>query len=252
MAIQRLLLELELRRWAQAGRRARLWWRDDDARAPSRALRRLLALADAHSAPLTLAVIPDSQPQRLAPLLAGRADVRVIQHGVTHCSHRDGPAAGEFATEATREDIIHALRAGWAALRGLPGLFPAFAPPWNDIHPALPAALRSCGFVGLSGWGELSPAARPFRIDTHIDLMRWRDGPRFRGRGRFQADLRAALALRRREGRWDAPIGLLTHHLAQDEAAWAFLAQFLAWSRARAAFEWTGIDALVAGELLTA
>ena len=116
----------------------------------------------------------------------------------------------------------------------------------------MPAALRCCGFVGLSGWGELSPAARPFRVDTHIDLMRWGAVPRFRGRGRFQADLRAALALRRREGCWEAPIGLLTHHLAQDEAAWAFLAEFLAWSRARPEVEWTGLDALVAGELLTA
>jgi hypothetical protein len=252
MALQRLLLALELRRWTQAGKRARLWWRDDDARSPSRALRRLLDLSDHHAVPLTLAVIPDSEPLRLAPLLARRTQVRVIQHGVSHADHGQAAAGGEFAPEMTREDIVRELSSGWAALRGLPGLFPAFAPPWNDIHPALPAALRCFGFVGLSGWGELSPATRPFRIDAHLDLMRWRGGPRFRGRGRFEADLRAALALRRRQGSWAAPIGLLTHHLAQDEAAWKYLAEFLAWSRRRPEFEWTALDALVAVELLSA
>ena len=41
--LQALLLSRELARWRAAGRRARLWWRDDDARAPGPELERLLA-----------------------------------------------------------------------------------------------------------------------------------------------------------------------------------------------------------------
>jgi hypothetical protein len=50
------------------------------------------------------------------------------------------------------------------------------------------------------------------------------------------------LARRRRAGDFDAPIGLLTHHLAHDEAAWAFLEWFLAFGRRR--FRWRGFEQL--------
>jgi hypothetical protein len=145
----------------------------------------------------------------------------------------------------TRDEISAKLRAGWARLQGLPGLFPAFAPPWNDIHPALPGALRVCGYVGLTAHGELSAALRPYRVDTHLDLMRWKNRVRFRGAGRFPRDLTAALALRRKQGRWDAPLGLLTHHLAHDEAAWRFLGKFLGWARRRPELQWTSLPDLL-------
>jgi len=249
MPVSRLLLALELRRWRRAGRRAVLWWRDDDARGPTPALARLLALSDRHGAPLTLAIVPDGEPQALGAVLAGRAKVCAIQHGVDHQNRKTGRQAGEFGPGMSREDIAVQLRAGWAQLEGLPGLLPAFAPPWNDLHPALPGALRVAGFVGLSAFGELSAAIRPFRMDAHLDLMRWKTAVRFRGGDRFRRDLRAALALRRRQGRWDAPLGLLTHHLAHDEAAWRFLDGFLTWTVRRPEVEWASLpDLLAAGE----
>ena len=53
----------ELNRWQEAGRVATLWWRDDDAVAPSRALERLVSVAG--RIPLALAVIPAPvEPQR--------------------------------------------------------------------------------------------------------------------------------------------------------------------------------------------
>src|SRR5438132_1435783 len=77
---------------------------------------------------------------------------------------------------------------------------------------------------------RLAPEARPMRIDAHLDLLRWRGGARFRGDAAMAEALRAALRERRRLQRWDAPIGLLTHHLDHDAAAWTFLDRFLAWS----------------------
>lgn len=239
MPFARLALGLELGRWGRAGRVARLWWRDDDAREPTPELERLLALAARSDAPLALAVIPDAEPARLAPLLGKHPQVSVLQHGVHHRNRRRGPVAGEFPPEMSREEIAGEVRTGWARLQDLPGAIAVFAPPWNDVHPALPGALRLCGHRGFSAWGEISAAARPFRIDAHLDLMRWRPAARFRGEAGMWLALRRALAERRRAGRWEAPIGVLTHHLVHDEAAWAFLRRLLDWTRQRPELAWT-------------
>jgi hypothetical protein len=245
----RLRLAAELRCWRRAGRQARLWWRDDDARGPSPALDRLLTLSDQRRTPLTLAVVPDHRLTALAPTLAARPWVCVAQHGVDHRNRRQGPAAGEFPPEWRDEQITQAIAAGWRQLVGLPGLRPLFVPPWNDVHPDLPSALRRRGFAGLSAWGEVGPAFGSLRLDAHIDLMRWRKGPRFRGAARVRAALAEALRHRRLAGLWDAPIGLLTHHLDHDAAAWAFLDAFLIWSGRRPELVWVSLAELLPGPM---
>lgn len=251
MSLPRLRLAAELRRWRRTGRRATLWWRDDDARSLSRELLRLLALADAGRIPLTLAVIPDPALPALEPELAGRPWVTVIQHGVDHLNRRQGAAAGEFPPDWSGEAIAERIAVGWSRLRALPQARRVFTPPWNDVHPALPEALVATGYLGISAWGEVAAGAPSFRIDAHIDLMRWKKGARFRGRDRMWAALAAALAERRRTGRWEAPIGLLTHHLDHDEAAWAFLAEFLAWSAGRRDLAWASLPDLLPIDLKT-
>ncbi len=96
MVFRRLVFELELARWRRASQRAQLWWRDDDARGPTPALDRLLGLATRYNAPLTLAVVPDREPERLLPVLEPAAKVTVSQHGVDHQNRREGASAGEF------------------------------------------------------------------------------------------------------------------------------------------------------------
>src|SRR5262245_19270468 len=56
----------ELDAWGADGRRATLWWRDDDACSDSAELRRMLAVAERHRAPLTLAAIPADLEASLA------------------------------------------------------------------------------------------------------------------------------------------------------------------------------------------
>ncbi|MFC3070925.1 polysaccharide deacetylase family protein [Phenylobacterium soli] len=232
-------LAAELGRWRRAGRCATLWWRDDDARAATPALRRLLVLSDAHRTPLTLAVIPDGRLRELAALLGGRPWVSVVQHGVDHLNRRDGAAAGEFPHEWSEAQLAERLNIGWRQVERLPGALRMFTPPWNDVHPALPQALLACGYTGLSAWGEIAEAGP--RIDAHIDLMRWKKGARFRGRRRMWSALRVALRARRRAGLWDAPIGLLSHHLDHDEDAWAFLEALLAWAEGRPELKWKAL-----------
>jgi len=241
----RVGLALELRAWRRAGRVAQLWWRDDDARRATPALARLLQLSDRHRIPLALAAIPGPTVGEVAALAAAHPQAIVIQHGVDHENRRDGPAAGEFPPAWRCALLILRLGAGWAALDGLPATRKVFAPPWNDVHPELARALRMADYAAWTAWGELEPQGRPARIDAHLDLLRWRGGPRFRGAGRMAEALRRALHGRRKAGLWSAPIGLLTHHLDHDPAAWAYLERFLAWSSRRPALRWAGLDDLL-------
>lgn len=240
-----ILLRLELARWHRAGRRPALWWRDDDAQADTPALRRLLSLSHRHAAPLTLAVIPPADVAGLAALLARAPLASVAQHGITH---RDVAAPGEPRTEVPRViglDMLAAEVARAAAtLDGLPNRLPVFVPAWNRVTPALAVAVARAGFAGLSGHERHQPECAPLpRLDVHLDLMRWGIAPRFRGEWRFTLRLLRLLRERRREGRWDAPIGLLTHHLNHDEAAWRFLDALLGELRPRVAF--TALRALL-------
>lgn len=241
--MQGLLLGLELRRWRAAGRKPVLWWRDDDARDETPALRRLLTLAAETAVPLTLAAIPDGDRSDLAKALAGVRDVTLVQHGVDHRNRAaEGEGSGEFAVEATAQTIGEALDAGWARLAGLPGALKVFVPPWNAIHPALPQALTAEDYVGWSAWAQTRPEGAPPRLDAHLDVLRWKGGGRFRGQGAIYGRLTRLLSERRRAGEWGAPIGLLTHHLDHDAATWTFLDRFLR----RGDFDWRSLPRLLA------
>jgi hypothetical protein len=222
--LARLRLRHELALWRRAGHRPRLWWRDDDARAPTERLDRLLALAARADAPIALAVIPTGLDAALCPLLNARPNVSVLQHGVTHRDGGDGGRPSEFSAGFEPVELARRLAQGWERLEGFQRRLPVYVPPWNRFAPNLTAALDRGPLMALSAWGE---TGAPGRIDAHVDLMRWKPGPRFAGRARVLRRLRRALAQRRQERRWADPVGLLTHHLDHDERAWRFLEALL-------------------------
>jgi hypothetical protein len=59
------------------------------------------------------------------------------------------------------------------------------------------------------------------QINTHVDLIDWRGGRGFVGVEAALGALIAALVIARTQS--GEPVGLLSHHLAMDEAAWDFL-----------------------------
>jgi hypothetical protein len=248
-------LWLELQRWRAAGRRARLWWRDDDAAGPSAGLDRLLTLGAAAAVPLTLAVIPSGDMEALARRLARAPLARPAQHGVDHVNRREGAAAGQFPHDWPIREVTAALGGGWSRMAGLPRALAVYVPPWNDAHPQLAEALFAAGYAGWSANGTLDGAKDGNReglprVDVHLDLLRWRGGARFRGRGRFLGALARELRRRRLAVRWDAPLGLLTHHLDHDAAAWQFLERFLAWSGREPGLQWVALDELIGPAVL--
>ena len=244
--MRHLSLWLELRRWRRAGRTVRLWWRDDAAAGSSAALDRLLQVSRASGAPLTLAVLPTGDMRGLAAQLRRTALVTAVQHGVDHRNRRSGPVAGEFPHDWSQTQVEIALLNGRSQMQALPRALAVFVPPWNDAHPKLAAALVACGYAGWSAHGALAAdGGGPMRVDVHLDLLRWRGGARFRGRGRFLSGLVKELRRRREAGLWTAPIGLLTHHLVHDGAAWRFLEAFLAWTTQRPEVAWAALPDLI-------
>ena len=210
---------------AAAGDPLRLWLRDDDAVRPGPALDRLLALCDrAGIAPL-LAVIPapwDGRPSgvELVGRLAAAPLVELAQHGWSHRNHaRAGEKSQELGAHRPAATVLAELAQGRAALRALhgPRLLPLLVPPWNRIAPAVVAGLPRLGFTALSTFGPERPVPGLMAVNARIDIIDWRGGRV----GRPAAALWAELAGLARAG---APhVGLLTHHLVHDAAAWAAL-----------------------------
>ncbi len=243
------MIDGEAAAWARAGQAPLLWWRDDDARRPSAALDRLLRLSEARRVPLALAVIPDVDLTDLAGAIAERPFIRAIQHG---CDHVDRNVGGGFSAEfnpaSPQADIAAAVNGGWRRLSEATNAAPIYAPPWNVLTPNARGALAATPIRAVSLHGALSGARDGLaEINTHIDIMRWRPA-RFRGTAAILGRLWRQLRARRKDGRWDEPIGLLTHHKNLDADAWAFLEGFLERATApTSGFRWRSAADLVQG-----
>jgi peptidoglycan/xylan/chitin deacetylase (PgdA/CDA1 family) len=221
-------IEQELARWRDEDREALLWWRDDDAAEATRELDRLLDLQRAHDVPLALAVVPAKATPALAARLGAAAGIDLLQHGYAHTNH--APATDkkqELGAHRPAMVVLGELGTGRMALEQLfgPRALPVLVPPWNRIAPGLVPALPEIGYRGLSTFGSrkrVSPVSGLLQVNTHIDLIDWK-ARRFAGAEILTATFARALGAARPTGE---PVGLLSHHLAMDEAAWSFLQSF--------------------------
>uniref|UniRef100_B0SYA4 Polysaccharide deacetylase n=1 Tax=Caulobacter sp. (strain K31) TaxID=366602 RepID=B0SYA4_CAUSK len=231
MLLDRILIAVvlgpELRRWKASGHAPVFWWRDDDARQATAPLDRLLDLAGRFRAPVTVAAVPDGDIRGLAKACRHVPGVELVIHGFRHENRaQPGRPSGEVNDSDQLADVMLELGAALDVFHRA-GVRPSlFVPPWNNAHPTLKKAVGLRG-LDLSCYGEMRSGDEPTRLDTHLDVMRWKPKPRFRGALRFLLRARRALAERRFKGLWDEPVGLLTHHLDHDERAWRFLEAFL-------------------------
>lgn len=228
-------LARELDAWGKAERRATLWWRDDDAVAPSPALARLNELGAAHDVVPALAVVPKTAE----PALPGTA---LLQHGYAHTNHGVKKKA-ELGPDRPAATVADELKTGRKRLLDLfaERVLPVLAPPWNRIAPEVVALLPALGFRGLSTY-QPRPRAEPvpglMQVNTHADIIDWRE------RCFIGDDIAAGAVIRhlvdRRLGHVDPvePTGLLTHHLVHDAPSWRFLERLLTLTRAHPAIRW--------------
>jgi len=235
----------EFDRWADSGRPATLWWRDDDAADATPQLERLLALVAATGVPLALAVVPYQLMPALVTRLAEVANVAVLQHGWRHANHAGkGEGGWEQGDHRPLAEVLAELALGRERLAAAFGarFLPVLAPPWNHVAPQVVQALPDVGFTGLSTFRArvaAAPAQGLAQVNGHCDPIRWKGGARFAGTEKALADLVGHLGARRTGAADPAePTGLVTHHLALDEAAWTFVAELLRRTTAHPAARW--------------
>jgi hypothetical protein len=234
-------IEAELARWQEADLVPRLWLRDDDAVAVTPALERLAAVTEETSIPLVLAVIPAHAERGLAAFVARRPGWRVAVHGLAHANHAPvGEKKAELGPHRPRAAVLADISEGFSRLKAMfaDQLGPMLVPPWNRIDPAVVADLPPLGIEVLSAFGpEPSDAApRPHRLNTHVDLIDWRGGRRGIAPHVFAARLTESLKEARLAG--GRPVGVLTHHLVHDEAAWNLLEGLAAFVGCSADISW--------------
>jgi len=241
-------LDAELDNWREAGETATLWWRDDDAIAASDQLDRLLTIAREAEVPLCLAVIPANvEPSLVAAVETSGADLSVAVHGWTHVNHAaEEEKKSEFPQDRKPETMSIEAVQGLALMGQAFGAraVPVFVPPWNRISPALIDALPTAGYRGLSTYAakhEADPASGLRQVNTHADIVNWRQGRTFAGSDAVLGLIVAHLAARRSgEVEAGAPTGLLTHHLIHQNDAFGFVAHLLRATAGHAAARWIG------------
>ena len=245
-------LVAEFDRWGESGQVASLWWRDDDAVAPTSELSTLMQLAG--EAPLGLAVIPAEASRDLPGFLERIPQVTALQHGWRHDNHAmAGAKKSEYPAERSAAAVAAELAEGRAKMTALFGAraLPVFVPPWNRFAAGFVPLLTKTGIRGLSAMASRKAAAPPRNIasmDVHIDLVAWNEDKRFIGTAAALTGLIAHLRARRLGQTMPGAVtGILTHHLVMDRATAGFLDRLVATIDRHGTARWAN-----AAELLTA
>jgi hypothetical protein len=227
------LLDEALSRCTERQASVQFWWRDDDAVAHTPSLDRLLGLARTYGIPIAIAAIPKPVDASLAARLAEEPLARLLVHGLAHANHAsEGRKKAEFGSDRPIPELADDAREGLRLAKARFGdaLLPVFVPPWNRVAPDLVPELPKLGFRGLSTFGR-RPARHPalglVQANTHLDPIDWHNGGGLRAAKSLIAELTAAITAQEETGDRE-PIGLLTHHLVQDEATWRFCEELLA------------------------
>ncbi len=242
-------LKTELAIWRSDGLQLPLWWRDDDAIAPSSQLDRLATLASSTGVPVHLAIIPDATTQALADLLNDGPVFLPVVHGFAHKNHAPGGMKkSEFDASRPREKLRADICTGLARMRTLFGarLTPTFVPPWNRFASEHLSELTRAGYRAIS---TFNPRSNRFatgaleQINTHIDPIDWH-GSRSLHAPEFLIDHTVALLKNRRLGKQDnsEPLGLVAHHRVHDPAIWDFAAGFIETLLTGPAHVWTAAE----------
>lgn len=242
-------LSAVLDRAASSGRQVEVWLRDDDAVTTTRALDRLAALARRVSMPVLLAVIPDPADRHLAGFVAAEPLLTPTQHGFAHVNHAGLlQRACELGLHRGPTVILDELTRGRDRMEALFGAdhTDILVPPWNRIAPELVSHLPGLGFGGLSTFGTLHDGSPGLDIaNAGLDIIDWRNGRVCHREDKLVSRLIGLVEA-------GGPVGILTHHLVHDEAAWRFLDTALDHLAAHPGARFTAADRLRPGRAAVA
>ncbi len=243
-------LDEELARWAGLGRRAGLWWRDDDATVPGPCLQELIELSLKSKVPVAIAVIPKAAEDALGQVLAELPDTRMLVHGLRHENRAPKPEKkAEFGPHRPLHEMLGDAEIAWEILADrFPGLaLPVFVPPWNRIDNDLVPRLPKARLQGLSRFGprteSFSGCTNFVECNCHLDLIDWRGGHGFVGR-ELALEILVAHLRARRDGTVDGSesSGVLSHHAVMEQAGWDFLQELFIRTQESDVAHWLTVD----------
>jgi len=223
------ILQHELDLWADSGKTATFWWRDDDAVEETPQLHLLDMLSREMKIPVSLAVIPSGLHESLPLFLHKQDNFTAIQHGYAHRSYAlEGMKKIELGGDRSDDDIQSDIFKGRLQLDTAFGeqFIPVLVPPWNRIERRVYPALIGAGFSGVSSmWARETayPVKGLLQVNAHLDPVDWRHGRGFIGETIAIEQIHRHLSSGRLAAEDVAePTGILTHHLVQNDEVWAF------------------------------
>lgn len=239
-------LEHELQAWLDQGLTLPLWWRDDDAIAPTLQLDQLASLSDRLSLPVHLAIIPRDATLALASYVSDTSVFIPVVHGWSHQSHAPlNEKKAEFGEDRPVMQTLADAERGISTLQDLLGakLYPMFVPPWNRICDRTVQGLSQIGYTSVSTFkprDRVNAAPGLAQINTHLDPIHWK-GSRSLVPPQQLLDQVTRQLNNRRTGTEDntEPYGILTHHLVHDAAIWDFTEALISRLMAGPAIPWT-------------
>lgn len=209
-----------------------LWWRDDDAVAPTKALDRLQEMSLRLSLPVHLAVVPKHASRDLAAYLTNSDALIPVTHGWAH-KNNAGPDQKKSEYGTARAGAVDEITAAYSRMNRLFSArhLSVFVPPWNRLHDGHCATLVDVGYKAVSTFAprENRYATKGLlQINTHIDPIEWRGSRDLVAPETLISQVAHVLEARRR-GDADAsePLGYLTHHLVHTEKVWEVSEQML-------------------------
>lgn len=223
-------LQNELALWAAGGMQLPIWWRDDDATAKTSNLERLNSLSERTGIAVHIAVVPKFATCELSEYARTKSNMLVVAHGWTHNNHQ--PRPGIRSEFGNARKLARNFRDACAAHKKMTTMFgekyrPMFVPPWGNIASDLLPHLQDAGFKFISTFGPRSQCEQHGLItwNGHLDPLLWSPKPSLNNADHLIARVCERLK-NRRLGMEDnrEPFGIVTHHLADSEDAWDFVA----------------------------
>lgn len=211
-------LQLELDYWKEAGVCPQLFLRDDDCVDVTPELKSLVQFIERRDIPLLLAVIPKFATEALGEFIADHKLITPAVHGYSHTNHAgEDQKKCEFGDGRDQGEMLDEMKRGRQMLGELfaERLSPLFVPPWNRIGEKAIAVSVEAGFGGLSGFGWKPQGNAPRWVNTHIDVIDWKNGKAKKSIDMLINELRMNLMYSRQRN--FAPVGILTHHLVQKD-----------------------------------
>ncbi len=241
----KLLNELAI--WSDSGHRVLVFLRDDDAVEITPGLMRLQNLCECRNIPSLLAIIPKFARSELGDFVNNHELITPAIHGYSHVNHAgENEKKAELGNHRSVYEVLGELQTGQAAMVDLFGerLSKILVPPWNRIDAQVASKIESIGFTGISGFGWKILNKNVRWMNTHVDIIDWKQNKTAKALDDVLDDLVANLQTARQNV--FAPIGILTHHLIHDELCWSVLEKLLDLLSSQQYIKWAKADDLIA------